>query len=89
MILDAMLDDRRSRYGDFASLSRLSQRMKEPMRLHEGWSRMDSYQREALEMILHKVARIVNGDPNYDDSWTDIIGYTQRVIEQLKMERDI
>jgi hypothetical protein len=40
-------------------------------------------QREALEMIAHKIARIVNGDPNYADSWLDIAGYAQLVADRL------
>ena len=34
-------------------------------------------------MILHKLARIVNGDANYIDSWRDIVGYTQLVVDEL------
>ena len=34
-------------------------------------------------MILHKISRIVNGDPNYKDSWTDIIGYAKLVEKTL------
>ena len=35
-------------------------------------------------MIAHKMGRIVNGDPYYDDSWVDIVGYAQLVINELK-----
>lgn len=38
-------------------------------------TRMDPAQREALEMILHKIGRILNGDPNTADHWHDIAGY--------------
>jgi hypothetical protein len=41
------------------------------------------YQREALEMIAHKIARIINGDPNYADSWVDIAGYAKLVADRL------
>jgi hypothetical protein len=44
-------------------------------------------QREALEMILHKIARILNGDPNFKDSWTDIIGYARLVERELSEPR--
>jgi len=39
--------------------------------------------REALEMILHKIARILNGNPNYADSWQDIAGYAQLIVKRL------
>lgn len=38
---------------------------------------------EALEMIAHKIGRIINGDPNYADSWHDIAGYAKLVADRL------
>jgi hypothetical protein len=34
-------------------------------------------------MIAHKIGRILNGDPNYADSWIDIAGYAQLVADRL------
>lgn len=34
-------------------------------------------------MVAHKIGRILNGDPNYHDSWHDIIGYTKLVADEL------
>ena len=39
---------------------------------------------EALDMICHKIARIINGDPNHLDSWQDIAGYARLVAERLQ-----
>lgn len=41
------------------------------------------YMKEAIKLILHKIARIANGDPYYDDSWKDIAGYATLVVEIL------
>ncbi len=41
-------------------------------------------QQEALDMVCHKVGRIVNGDPDYADSWIDIAGYTKLVADRLE-----
>lgn len=35
-------------------------------------------------MICHKMARIINGDPNYRDSWDDVAGYATLVAKRLK-----
>lgn len=35
-------------------------------------------------MIFHKIARILNGDPNYADSWVDIAGYAKLVADELE-----
>ena len=35
-------------------------------------------------MIVHKLARIVNGNPDKVDSWVDIAGYATLVAERLQ-----
>jgi hypothetical protein len=36
-------------------------------------------EREMVDMILHKIARMVCGDPDHPDHLDDIIGYAERV----------
>ena len=48
------------------------------------WAGLRDDQKEALEMVVHKIGRILNGDPDYQDSWTDIIGYTRLVEVDLE-----
>jgi len=80
-----ILNGRGKRYGAFEGHAKIAQDLKDVMGCTEGWGRLNSSQREALEMIQHKVARILNGDPNYDDSWRDICGYSQLVLNQLEI----
>ena len=47
---------------------------------------MNATQREGLKAILQKIARILNGDPNYADNWHDIQGYARLVEERLPKE---
>lgn len=47
------------------------------------YTSMHADQMEALEMIAHKIARILNGDPDYEDSWRDIAGYATLVADRL------
>ena len=82
-MIEEVLNERGSRYGEFAEHARITQELKEVMSSGESWIECTDSQREALEMIAHKIGRIVNGDPSYDDSWIDIIGYTQLVIDEL------
>jgi hypothetical protein len=48
------------------------------------WYKMRPDQREALEMIANKISRILNGNPDFVDSWEDIAGYAILVAERLK-----
>lgn len=79
----ATLNERGKRYGEFADHAWISQSLKKVMHSCKAWPALTMDKREALDMIQHKIARILNGDPEYDDSWRDIIGYTQLVIDNL------
>ena len=81
-----MLAGREARYGSFSGHARISQELKLVMVERVKWSMMQDDQREALEMIAHKIARILNGDPNYADNWIDIAGYATLVANRLEKE---
>lgn len=74
---DELLDARGRTHGDYTHHAAVTQNLKGIMRAHEGWSALSQDQRETLEMIQHKVGRILAGDPNYADHWDDIAGYAR------------
>lgn len=78
-----ILEQRGNRYGEFKTHAEISQQLKNIMFHRSDWDGMQEYMRESIEMICHKLARIANGDPYYDDSWTDISGYAQLVVDEL------
>jgi hypothetical protein len=49
--------------------------------LETSWLADDQIQ--ALETIADKIARMLNGGPQYHDNWHDIVGYTKLVADQL------
>jgi len=81
--VDATLDQRGTRYGKFSRHAHIAQTIKDDMHCTAGWKRLTSSQAESLDMIAHKIARILNGDPNYADSWHDIAGYATLIDNQL------
>lgn len=82
--LAAALEERGSRYGPFSSHARITQDLKNVMRDTPNWPILTASQREALDMIAHKIGRILNGDPHYDDSWFDIAGYAQLEVDIIR-----
>ncbi len=84
--IDATLEQRGQRYGDFAEHARITQAIKAAMADSPNWARLAPDQREALEMIAHKAGRILNGDSYYHDSWHDIVGYAKLVADRLAPE---
>ena len=84
--IDNTLAERESRYGSFLTHAQITQNIKRAMQAGRNWGRIADDQRETLEMIAHKVGRILNGDPDYVDSWHDIIGYTKLVEDRLLLD---
>lgn len=80
------LTERGNRYGPFKGHAEITQDLKDVIDLHLNLrlKTLSPSQHEALDMICHKIGRIVNGDPDYDDSWIDIAGYAQLVADELR-----
>ena len=84
--LATVLSERGSRYGTLMSNATISQGLKEILHNSSNWEAMPPDMREALDMIVHKIARIVEGDFEYDDSWIDISGYSTLIVERLHQD---
>lgn len=81
-----ILAERGKRYGKFEDHARVTGALKGVIyeRVHERELFLAPDQQEALDMICHKIGRIVNGDPDYADSWDDIAGYALLVANRLR-----
>ena len=84
--ITTVLEERGGRYGTFLGHAHVTIGLKQI--LHSKIAQRDLHlfpdQLEALDMICHKMGRIVNGDPNYADSWVDIAGYAKLVADRLE-----
>lgn len=81
--VDNTLAERGKRYGSFAEHAWYAQKLKETMWKAENWHKMANDQKQALEVIADKIARVLNGDPDYVDNWHDIQGYAKLVEDRL------
>ena len=80
----ATLTERGARYGKFTGHAKVTQELKRILHQHPKWPALEDDQKESLEMVMHKIGRIVNGDPDYADSWVDIAGYAKLVADRLE-----
>ena len=81
--INKTLQERGERYGDYFDVAATSQAIKTIMEMTKGWGDLELDQCESLHMIANKIARILNGDPTYSDSWHDIAGYATLISERL------
>ena len=88
--IEKILEERGKTHGDFEKNAMCSQRLKEVFRAPEFTFReLPREHQEALDMIAHKIARILNGNPSEVDHWQDIAGYAllvARIIKKAKEE---
>ena len=84
--ITTVLAERGSRYGVFTGHAEVTCHLKNVMyaALRQRNKTLANDQQEALDMIFHKIGRIINGDPDYTDSWVDIAGYAKLVADRLE-----
>ena len=83
MSVEDTLKERGERYGRFSDYASTCNELKKVCvnsRLSPDFNHIHE---EALDMIFSKIARILNGDPNYADNWHDIAGYATLVEKEL------
>ena len=92
--VQATLNERGNRYGDFTDHAQVAQDLQDLMRTSfkafddndnvlYGWEFLNPVQRQALTVLADKIAQILVGDPNYADNWHDIQGYAKLVEDRL------
>jgi len=64
-------------HGNYRDTANISQTLKGVMATGKNWDVLNNMQRESLEMIAVKIARILSGDQNFRDTWDDIEGYAE------------
>ena len=78
-----LLAERGKTHGDFNDHARATQKLKSvlsdelALRSERGQLGLSPTQYESLEMILHKIGRIIAGDADFQDHWDDIAGYAK------------
>lgn len=70
------IPNRDEKHGGLGQVGFTSQLLKEVIRQGQNYSRLRPSEAEALDMIGHKIARILNGaDPHNREHWEDVAGY--------------
>lgn len=87
--IEKTLKERDDRYGSFFDHAMIAQNLQDTMRKCEGWEMLAPDQKQALTVISDKIARMLNGQPDYRDNWHDIVGYAKLVDDRLALaEKD-
>jgi hypothetical protein len=77
-----LLVERAKTHGDYDIHANVTQEIKTIFRHNSEHSKFSDAQRESLDMIAHKLGRIIAGDPDFRDHWDDIAGYAKLVADR-------
>lgn len=86
-MINEILDERGKRYGKFVDVAKATDDIQNAVWEQASLGKLDSIEPDqsvAIDMICHKLARIVVGDADYLDNWVDIAGYAQLVADRLQ-----
>jgi hypothetical protein len=86
--IDNVLAERGNRYGAFDRHAQITQDLKRVMHASPKWKHLSDSQKEALEMIAHKIGRMLNGDVTYIDNPVDIIGYATLMLNDMRAHNE-
>ena len=85
----SLLKERGTRYGDYLQQTIIIENIMAQVYeagYGQAYRELQPDQKDAIRMIVVKLSRILNGDPNYLDNWQDIAGYATLVAERLERE---
>jgi hypothetical protein len=95
--VQATLDERGGRYGDFSTHALIAQSLHRVMQgdavegdtgryVRTQWKDLSADKRQALTVVADKIARILNpgADPEYRDNFHDIQGYAKLAEDRCK-----
>jgi len=84
MDIKETLAERRIQHGPFDEHATIERQLRALMK--DYGSKLNSVQEIGLGIILHKIARILNGGHQHSDTWKDIAGYALLVEQNILNE---
>jgi hypothetical protein len=79
--ISKLLSTRGKTHGDFLDQATATQQLKLVQKVQQK-TPLSFIQQEALDMIFHKIGRIITGDPDFRDHWDDIAGYAKLAADR-------
>ena len=89
--INSTLNERGERYGNYSDVAGTTQQLMSIVESGASYKYLNAEQKTSLFMICNKIARAVNGDPQYFDNYRDIAGYAtlaERACEAVRGGND-
>lgn len=73
--MQKLLAERGKTHGEYRDHARIAQALKDVMRSGPSYALLHDHERETLDMLAHKIGRVLAGNPHFEDHWRDMAGY--------------
>lgn len=83
-----LLQERSATHGDFNVNAAIAQKLKDLIRTGHNYDILNAVQKEALDAVMCKTARILSGNPDEPDHWRDIGGYAKLAENDAQQTQD-
>ena len=81
--INDVLSERKQTHGDFSENARMAQNLRNVIAEAKNYESLSDVQKEAIHNIVSKISRILCGDVDHVDNWTDLAGYSTLVVNEL------
>ncbi len=78
---DRILEVRGQAYGPYRKMSKTAQDLKQRFRIEEDWQYLLPHEKESIDLICTKLARLLHGNSDKTDTLNDIAGYAELAKE--------
>lgn len=86
--MSTVVPDRDHQHGGMEAVGCVAQGIKGAMRLGRNWDRLSPGRQEALDMVAHKIGRVLSGaDPRDLQHWEDLAGYPIAAMRQQEAQQ--
>lgn len=82
--LKSILNERGGSYGSYNEVAKIQTQIIDLLRSAEGYNKLKPSTILAIEMIIHKIIRLVNSGKEKEDTLLDIAGYTLLALAEIK-----
>lgn len=82
--LESILNNRAGSYGSYNEVAKIQTQIIDLLRSAKGYNKLKSSTILAIEMIIHKIIRLVNSGKEKEDTLMDIAGYALLALAEIK-----
>lgn len=83
-VVEQVVEARGKTHGDWGKMADVAQTLKATLHQAPNWGRLSLMQRETLDSVCTKIARIVVGDASVREHWVDLIGYLEITLHRME-----